>query len=158
MTHEDKYISIEWIDVEKKHLNLISTLKPGNESVNLSSYLAEWCPDCKSQISPLIKLFNDYKKLGLEMNIIMDYSSKESSLLFMNEHDVEIPFIYGELFEKNELKRLETSFYMFRQLIRDKRKWGVPFHLIRKKNSSMVGIIKGEFKDRELRDYISENL
>ena len=121
--------------------------------------MSEWCPDCINQIYSLNKLSNDYKKYDLKMMIVMDYSKKSDSEKFIKNNNISIPFSFGELFEKDELLCFNTNFYKFRKTINDNRKWGVPFHfLICENDISRVGIIKGEFKDEEIRSYILKNL
>ena len=157
----DKYASIEWIDLKNKELiiKLLKPLKKIRSKIKILSYMSEWCPDCINQISSLNKLNNDYKKYDLKMMIVMDYSKKRDSEKFIKNNNISIPFLFGELFEKDELLRLKTNFYKFRNNINDNRKWGVPFHfLLCDSNVSRIGIIKGEFKDEEIRNYILKNL
>ena len=161
MAVKNKYASIQWIDLKNKKsiLTLLKPLKKIRSKIKILSYMSEWCPDCISQISSLNKLNNDYKKYDLKMMIVMDYSKKRDSEKFIKNNNISIPFSFGELFEKDELLRLNTNFYKFRKTIDDNRKWGVPFHfLICESNISKVGVIKGEFKDEEIRSYILKNL
>tara|TARA_B110000196_G_scaffold186094_1_gene159548 strand:+ start:146 stop:646 length:501 start_codon:yes stop_codon:yes gene_type:complete len=157
----NKYSSIEWVDIKNKKsiLYLLKPLKKIRSKIKILSYLSEWCPDCINQITSLNKLYVDYKKYDIRMMIVMDYSKKNDSEQFIKNNKISIPFSYGELNEKNELLRLDTNFYKFRNTINDYRKWGVPFHfLLSESQISKVGIIKGEFKDEEIRTYILKNL
>jgi glutaredoxin-related protein len=161
MDLNNKYASIEWIDLNNKELilTLLKPLKNIRSKIKILTYMSEWCPDCINQIYLLNKLSNDYKKYDLKMMIVMDYSKKRDSEKFIKNNNISIPFSFGELFEKDELLRLKTNFYKFRKTIDDNRKWGVPFHfLICESDISRVGIIKGEFKDEEIRSYILKNL
>jgi len=156
-----KDVSIEWINVksEKFIKDVFKPLIKNHSKIKILSYLSEWCPDCINQITALKNIHDDYKKFDLTMMIVMDYSQKKDSEKFIKNNDISIPFSFGELFEKNETLRLKTDFYKFRETVNDNRKWGVPFHFILFDNQiSKVGIIKGEFKDEEIRAYIIKNL
>jgi glutaredoxin-related protein len=156
-----KDVSIEWINVksEKFIKDVFKPLIKNHSKIKILSYLSEWCPDCINQITALKNIHDDYKKFDLTMMIVMDYSQKKDSEKFIKNNDISIPFSFGELFEKNETLRLKTDFYKFRETVNDNRKWGVPFHFILVDNQiSKVGIIKGEFKDEEIRAYIIKNL
>tara|TARA_B110000438_G_scaffold59427_1_gene59575 strand:+ start:479 stop:982 length:504 start_codon:yes stop_codon:yes gene_type:complete len=157
----NKYASIKWVDFKNEQpiLTLLRPLKKTRSKIQILSYLSEWCPNCINQIISLNKLYYDYKKYDFSMMIVMDYSPKKASEQFIKDNKIPIPFSYGELFEKDELLRLDTNFYKFRNVIDDNRKWGVPFHFILcESQTSKIGIIKGEFKDEEIRTYILKNL
>ena len=161
MDRNNKYSSIEWVDLKNKKsfLTLLNPLKKINSKIQILSYLSEWCPDCINQINSLSRLHSDYKKYDIKMMIVMDYSKKKDSEQFIINNDISIPFSFGELFKKDETLLLNTNFYKFRNTINDNRKWGVPFHfLICETKISKVGIIKGEFKEKEIRTYILKNL
>jgi peroxiredoxin len=157
----NKYASIEWVDLKNKKpfLTLLKPLKKIRSKIQILSYLSEWCPDCTNQITSLNKLHDDYKKYDIKMMIVMDYSKKKKSEEFIKKNEVSIPFSYGELFKKDELLRLDTTFYKFRKTINDNRKWGVPFHfLLCDSQISKIGTIKGKFKEKEIKNYILKNL
>tara|TARA_B100001167_G_C16726827_1_gene283923 strand:+ start:62 stop:547 length:486 start_codon:yes stop_codon:yes gene_type:complete len=161
MNHPHEYASIEWID--DKNMNIVFNLLKGidfnNYLIQVITYFAEWCPNCQYESKPLKKLFKDYHSRGLGITIIMDYSSRDASDQFIKKNGLQIPTHYGELDKKDKSKRIETSFYQFRKSLGDPRDWGVPFHIIiAKDNPSSFGIIMGEFKDNEIRSYLSKYL
>ena len=88
----------------------------------------------------------------------MDYSPKNNSNHFVQIHGISIPVQYGELDEKDEAKRSETSLYKFRKSMGDQRGWGVPTHLIVEKEGNIMGVVLGEIIQDEIRPYLNTKL
>ena len=161
MNRPHEYASIKWIDNKNMDIlfNKSKRISINNYPIQIITYFAEWCPNCQYESKPLKKLFEDYHSRGLGITIIMDYSSKEASNKFIKKNELQIPNLYGELDKKDQSKLIETSFYQFRKSLGDSRDWGVPFHIIiANDNPSSFGIIMGEFKDNEIRSYLSKYL
>ena len=67
--------------------------------------------------------------------------------------------ILGELNEKNKKNVNQISFTKFRYDINDSRVWGTPFHIILIKGKMYkIGIVKGEFIYKEIRELLLDNL
>lgn len=145
-------------DLTGKEIDLVNTYSK-NSKVLILSFFAEWCSNCQYEATQIKKLFSDYNSFGLNMVLIMDYSSQENALSFVNKHELEMPMVFGELDEKNEEKRSNTQFYQFRKALGDGRGWGTPFHIIIENgNTNKVGIIMGEIIEKQIQQYIAETL
>ena len=179
MLYEQKsheYKSIQWVDSESidnlgiilsnlicrdlsgNRIELVKTYG-GESDVTIFSFFAEWCPNCHYEAKQINQLFLDYKDRGLSLILVMDYSSYKKSLAFVNNCKLDVPFVFGELAEKNEQQKVKTQFYKFRSALNDERGWGVPFHIILEKdNSDKLGIVMGEFISNDIKTYLGKTL
>ncbi len=145
-------------DLAGKDIELVKTYSK-DSLVLILSFFAEWCPNCHNEAPQIKKLYSDYNSFGLNMALIMDYSLKENSQSFVNKYDLDLPVVFGELDEKNEVKRNNTQFYQFRKALGDERGWGTPFHIIIEKgNTNKFGIVMGELIGKEIKAYIKAKL
>ncbi len=127
--------------------------------VLILSFYAEWCTNCHYEATPLKKLYSSHKSNGLNMVMVMNYSTKEKSLSFVNKYGLDMPLALGELDEKNERKRNNTQFHQFRKKLGDERAWGTPFHIIIEKDKpEKVGIVMGELIGKEIKNYLANTI
>ena len=160
MGRPHEYASISWISMDEasQFINPFLIQSGYSGQVQIVSFFAEWCPNCVYEVSAVQYLYNEYHSHGLEMTLVMDYSPKNNSDHFVQTHAISIPVQYGELDEKDEAKRSETSLYKFRKSMGDQRGWGVPTHLIVEKEGNIMGVVLGEIIQDEIRPYLNTKL
>ena len=89
----------------------------------------------------------------------MNYANMEKSKKFIELYKLKMRMILGELNEKNEKNVNKILFTQFRDDINDSRIWGTPFHIIMIKGKmNKIGIVKGEFIFKELRQLLYDHL
>ena len=161
--HEYEYI--EWVNFNK--LSIDSTTLPGIQQslkkkkakVNIVSYFAEWCPNCHYDAITLKNIYDEYYQYDLEMILVMNYANMEKSRKFIELYGLKMEMILGELLEKSKKDVDEILFSQFRKDLNDSRIWGTPFHLIIINGKiDNIGIVKGEFIKKEIRELLSDNL
>ncbi|MFQ6674023.1 MAG: TlpA family protein disulfide reductase [Fidelibacterota bacterium] len=138
-------------------LGRIDSTRP--PKVFIVSFLAEWCEHCNYEAPFLAKLYSTWRKKGLEMAAIFEYSEREKSQEFMRRYGLSMPFYFGEIRGKLQGKRDITAHYRLRTRLADERGWGTPFHLL------FVGddvknlyYVAGEFVEEELIKFLGERL
>ena len=165
MGQPHEYKNIEWIN--SNQLSIDISLLPGiNESlndrkakINMVSYLAEWCPNCHYEAITLKNIYNEFYKHDLEMILVMNYSSIYKSKKFAERYELKMRMILGELNKKNKKNVNEIAFTKFRNDSSDSRIWGTPFHIIIIQGEmNKIGIVKGEFIYKEIRELLSDHL
>ena len=165
MNKPHEYESIEWMNMDQSIIDI--TILPGiNESlndqkskINIISYLAEWCPNCHYEAATLRNIYEEFYKYDFEIILVMNYATKEKSKEFAEGYELKMRMISGELNEKNKKNLNQIAFTQFRNDINDSRIWGTPLHIIiigGKMNK--IGIVKGEFIYKEIRELLLDNL
>ena len=165
MDKPHEYEHIEWINSNQSRIQL--SLLPGiNESlnnrkakINIVSYLAEWCPNCHYEAITLKNIYNEFYKHDLEMILVMNYASMYKSKKFAERYELKMGMMLGELNKKNKNNVNEIAFTKFRNDVSDSRIWGTPFHIIIiQREINKIGIVKGEFIYKEIRELLSDHL
>ena len=160
--HEYEYI--EWVNFKKLSIDpttlpgIQQSLKKKKAKVNIVSYFAEWCPNCHYDAITLKNIYDEYYQYDLEMILVMNYANMEKSRKFIELYGLKMEMILGELLEKSKKDVDEILFSQFRKDLNDSRLWGTPLHLIII-NSKIdnIGIVKGEFIIKEIRELLSDN-
>ena len=165
MNKPHEYESIEWVNIDQSIIDL--TILPGiNESlndqkakINIISYFAEWCPNCHYEAVTLRNIYEEFYKYDFEIILVMNYANMEKSKKFTERYELKMRMILGELNEKNKKNVNQIAFTKFRNDINDYRVWGTPFHIILIKGKMYkIGIVKGEFIYKEIRELLLDNL
>jgi thiol-disulfide isomerase/thioredoxin len=161
--HEYEYI--EWVNFKKLSIDpttlpgIQQSLKKKKAKVNIVSYFAEWCPNCHYDAITLKNIYDEYYQYDLEMILVMNYANMEKSRKFIELYGLKMEMILGELLEKSKKDVDEILFSQFRKDLNDSRIWGTPFHLIIINGKiDNIGIVKGEFIKKEIRELLSDNL
>ena len=165
MNKPHEYESIEWMYMDQSIID-ISILPGINESlndqkakINIISYLAEWCPNCHYEAVTLRNIYEEFYKYDFEIILVMNYANMEKSKKFTEQYELKMRMILGELKEKNTKNVNRIAFTKFRNYINDYRVWGTPFHIILIKGKMYkIGIVKGEFIYKEIRELLLDNL
>ena len=166
MDKPHEYQHIEWIKISKSDRILNSLIgiqdsleETKNTKINIISYLAEWCPNCHYEALTLRDLYQEYSRFNIRMTLVMNYSDKNKSMNFVESYGLEMNILFGELNQKQEDKLAELLFTKFRKMNSDLRKWGTPFHIIIiNGNIENIGIVKGEFVIKEIKDFLIDKL
>ena len=165
MDKPHEYEHIEWINSNQSRIQL--SLLPGiNESlnnrkakINIVSYLAEWCPNCHYDAVTIKNIYDEFYKYDFDMILVMDYANMEKSKKFIELYKLKMIMILGELNEKNKNNVNKIAFTQFRNDINDQRIWGTPFHVIIINGKiTKIGIVKGEFIFKEIRELLYDHL
>lgn len=145
-------------DILGKEVDLVSAYAKKN-SIFIISYMAEWCGNCHYEAPQLKTIYEEFSKLGLEVVVVMEYSSMEGARSFVNKYSLPMPIYFGKIQSKDENRRHLTQHYKLRKALADERGWGTPFHIIIENgNLNKVGIVTGEFKVKELTLYLEKSL
>ena len=165
MDKPHEYEHIEWINFNKSAAELISlpgiqeSLKNKRAKINIVSYFAEWCPNCHYDAVTIKNIYDEFYKHDFEMILVMNYANMEKSKKFTELYELKMRMILGELNEKNEKNVNKILFTQFRDDINDSRIWGTPFHIIMIKDKmNKIGIVKGEFIIKEIRELLYDHL
>ncbi len=165
MDKPHEYQHIDWVNMSKSDMTLNSlpgimeSLSGENHKINIISYLAEWCPNCRYEALTLGNLYRKFSKLSIKMTVVMNYSEIKKSMSFVNSYNLKMNIFFGELIEKQEYSLNKLLFTQFRKKNNDLRKWGTPFHIIIiNGNIEDIGIVKGEFIIKEIEDFLTNKL
>ena len=146
------------MDISGSDINLVKNHAQG-DNILILSYIAEWCKNCHYDAPQAEKIYSEFKALGLEIAVIMEYSTMEGAMNFINKYKLSMPVYFGRVHGKEESKRHLADHYALRKALADERGWGTPFHIIIEKgNLEKVGFITGEFKPRNLKRYLAHQL
>ncbi len=150
--------SLNAVDIKGRSVNLLN-IYPQDEGVFILSYMAEWCKNCHYDAPLIEKLYKNFSELGLKMAIIMEYSTLQGAMAFINKYGLSMPVYFGQLQVKDKTKRHLTEHYALRNALSDDRGWGTPFHLIIENgNLNKVGVVTGELKPGKIRRYLAHTL
>ena len=165
MDKPHEYEHIEWINSNKSVVELTSlpgiqeSLKNKRAKINIVSYFAEWCPNCHYDAVTIKNIYDEFYKYDFDMILVMNYANMEKSKKFIELYKLKMRMILGELNEKNKNNVNKIAFTKFRNDINDPRIWGTPFHvIIIKGKMSKIGIVKGEFIFKEIRELLYDHL
>ena len=113
----------------------------------------------KGQIMIVLNIYNEFYKHDLEMILVMNYASMYKSKKFAERYELKMGMMLGELNKKNINNVNEIAFTKFRNDSSDSRIWGTPFHIIIIQGEmNKIGIVKGEFIYKEIRELLSDHL
>ncbi len=164
MSKDHEYSRIEKVISEKAKdaffsIPNILDIKNSTKKIQFISFLAEWCPNCDYEAIELKDYINIYNSM-VDFSTVMLFSSLSKSNQFISKYAFNSKFIDSECNVKDEVLNKRTSFFRFRELLGDDRKWGVPLHMIRiiNLNEEELFIIKGESKKLEVQNFLNENL
>jgi thiol-disulfide isomerase/thioredoxin len=160
MSNIHEYSIIEKIkDIEAKNMMFsipyLAKIKKSEKKIQFISFFAEWCPNCEFEAINL-KTYIDRYSPAIGFSIVMQFSSNSKSKKFVSKFKLNSKLIEPECLLKDENLNKETSFYKFRKVLNDERKWGVPFHIIRiiKQKGEEIFVIKGESRKEDLQNFL----
>lgn len=160
MSNIHEYSIIEKIkDIEAKNMMFsipyLAKIKNSEKKIQFISFFAEWCPNCEFEAINL-KTYIDRYSPAIDFSIVMQFSSNSKSKKFVSKFKLNSKLIEPECLLKDENLNKETSFYKFRKVLNDERKWGVPFHIIKiiKQKGVEIFVIKGESRREELQNFL----
>ena len=132
----------------------------GFPKVLLISFMAEWCPNCHYETPVLNSIYNAWHSSGVDMIIVAEYSDPDVwEHRFMQKHGIHIPYVLGELNEKNESLRDNIAHTRIRKLMNDRRVWGVPLHILIVAGSLKEAcFVTGEFKPGALEQFLKDHV
>ena len=164
MSNEHEYSFLEKINQKKVENALFSipnllSIKNSYKKIQFVSFLAEWCPNCDYEAIELANYVDTYNSL-VDFSIVMQFTTHAKSGKFISKYRLNTSLIQPECKEKDEELNIKTAFYKFRRTLIDKRKWGVPLHVIRvvKRTGNEIFVIKGESKREEVQNFLDKNL
>lgn len=147
--------------VEEENESLLSRFEErGFPKVLLISFMSEWCPNCYYE-GPLFKdVYDSWKERGLEVLLVVEYSDRaEWENRFVKPLGINLPTVFGELSEKDEVRKLSTSHHRIRTMMGDERNWGVPLHLLIVGGKlGDVHYVTGEFQPGALEAFVEMHL
>ena len=159
MSNIHEHSNIEKIDdIEAKNMIFsipyLAKIKNSEKKIQFISFFAEWCPNCDFEAVNL-KTYIDRYSSAIDFSIVMQFSSKSKSKKFVSKYKLNSKLIDPECLLKDENLNKKTSFYKFRKVLNDERKWGVPLHIIKiiKQKGVEIFVIKGESKKEELQNF-----
>ena len=150
----------------------VQTVQGGNESlldrfkkrgfpeVLLISFMSEWCSNCHYGAPELARIYDEWRERGFGLRVVVEYSDpliwrKD----FIEKHEIDLPYVIGELAEKNESKKAITAHHQIKSMMGDKRNWGVPLHiLVVGGKLQVVYYVSGEFSHGALEDFLPRRL
>jgi|LUMJ01.1.fsa_nt_gb thiol-disulfide isomerase/thioredoxin len=167
-----EYRKMEWTALDSIDIPSLEFRKNDNTLVSLSdllgdklppitiiSFMAEWCKNCRYEAPFMNEIYTKFKDSGLELIIIMEYSTPEGASEFLKKYEFQMPVLFGELSLKDEARKNTTHHSKIRNAIKDPRKWGTPFHIVLDNvNSKRVGLIPGEMERDEIREFLEKKL
>lgn len=162
MSNIHEHSNIEKIDdIEAKNMIFsipyLAKIKNSEKKIQFISFFAEWCPNCDFEAVNL-KTYIDRYSSAIDFSIVMQFSSKSKSKKFVSKYKLNSKLIDPECLLKDENLNKKTSFYKFRKVLNDERKWGVPLHIIKivKQKGVEIFVIKGESKKEELQNFLDK--
>ena len=160
MSNIHEYSIIEKIDdIEAKNMMFsipyLAKIKKSEKKIQFISFFAEWCPNCEFEAINL-KTYIDRYSPAIDFSIVMQFSTNSKSKKFVSKFKLNSKLIEPECLLKDENLNKKTSFYKFRKVLNDERKWGVPFHIIRiiKQKGEEIFVIKGESRKEDLQNFL----
>lgn len=154
---------------EGRTLNLREAVR--GQKLVLLTYFAAWCHNSNFDVQTVRSLHEKYRKKGLAVIGVCEYSSKDELRDFVSQHKTEYPVC---LESDDQLKdRTVTTHYKMRMQAGDKdRKWGTPLTLLfraealnasKDANNSIAPtinarVVAGEMNKAEVEDFIRQQL
>ena len=158
---EREYVKMEFF-YKKDLFYLEKIIKPAtfynkkkDSPLTITTFYAEWCPNCHYDVKTLKKVFNLFSDGLVDFNLNMMLSSDKDSINFIKSNNLQIPFKVSNLKKKDEQSFLKTTYSKFKSEVKDKRKWGFPLHIISKIEGARVAVIKGEIIKKEILEYLN---
>lgn len=131
----------------------------GYPEVLIVSFMADWCKNSVYQAPLLQETYERWGESGVQMAIVAEYSLAADFTEFVKEHELSVPYYFGEVQGKLEDQRETTTHYLVRTLLGDDRGWGTPLHiLILKGDRKTVYYVPGEFVEEELESFLNDHL
>jgi peroxiredoxin len=154
---------------EGRTLNLREAVR--GQKLVLLTYFAAWCHNSNFDVQTVKSLHEKYRKKGLAVIGVCEYSSSDELRDFVSQHKTEYPVC---LESDDQLKdRSVTTHYKMRMQAGDKdRKWGTPLTLLfraealntlKDTNDSAAQtisarVVAGEMNKAEVEDFIRQQL
>tara|TARA_Y100000590_G_scaffold466157_1_gene640639 strand:- start:462 stop:1025 length:564 start_codon:yes stop_codon:yes gene_type:complete len=150
----------------------VQTVEGGNEfllerfkergfpEVLLISFMSEWCSNCHYGAPELARIYDSWRDKGFGLRVVVEYSDPLTWRKdFIEKHEIDLPYVIGELAEKNESKKANTAHYHIKSLMEDQRNWGIPLHiLVVGGKLEEVYYVTGEFSPGALEDFLTRCL
>ena len=123
--------------LEGKTINLREATRSGKAV--LVTYFAAWCDNSAHDFETIKSLEAKYRKKGLRVIGVCEYSSRREVQEYLEQHKPEYPVcIEGD----DQTKKETTTHFSYRTQCGDERKWGTPFTLLlRSKDITSAGEI-----------------
>ncbi len=147
--------------VNSRNESLLSGLqKNGFPDVLLISFMSEWCPNCHYEAPLLNALYNAWRGRGFEALLVVEYSDRAAwEDRFVNSLGIALPTVFGQLSEKDEVRKPSTAHHRIRTMMDDSRNWGLPLHLLIVGGElGAIHYVTGEFHPGALEDFLARRL
>lgn len=155
--HLADYLNFDVRTTEGENESLLNRFKErGFPEVLLISFMSEWCPNCHYEGFLLKDVYDSWKERGLEVLLVVEYSDRAKwENLFVKPLGINLPTVFGELSEKDEVRKLSTSHHRVRIMMGDERNWGVPLHLLIVRGKlGDIHYVTGEFQPGALEAFV----
>lgn len=90
-------------------------------------FSAGWCKNSNNNGHAVKRLYDKYRRRGLGVVIVMEYSTPEDVRLHVNRIGIDYPVVIET---DSRSARKKSSHYRYRRQVGDNRKWGTPFYII----------------------------
>ncbi len=97
------------------------------KSLVIVEYFAGWCANSNRNGHVVERLWKEYGERGLGVVGIAEYSDAEELRIHINRIGIDYPVVIET---SKQDQRRDSSHYMYRHAVGDKRKWGTPFYVI----------------------------
>lgn len=127
-------------------------------------YFAAWCPNWKHDAPMVEKLYEKYKKDGLEIVGVSEYDTVDATRANLDVFKITFPVVTES---EARADRLTTTHYQIRTSTGDTRKWGSPWYIflepkrLEKKGDVLVNkaqVVNGEIVEMDVDKMIAEKL
>ncbi len=127
-------------------------------------YFAPWCPNWKHEAPFAQKLYEKYKKNGLEVVGVGEYDTVAAMKTNLDTFKITFPVVYES--DARDAKQ-KTLHYEYRKAVGDTRGWGSPWNIfieptkIEKKGDVLVKkafVVNGELIEAEAEKFVRQKL
>jgi thiol-disulfide isomerase/thioredoxin len=147
---------------DDKSLNLREATK--GKKLVMVVYFAPWCPNWKHEAPFAQKLYEKYKKDGLEIVGVGEYDTVAAMKTNLDTFKITFPVVYES--DSTQTKQ-KTLHYEYRKAVGDTRSWGSPWNIfieptkIEKKGDVLLKkafIANGELIEADAEKFVRQKL
>ena len=147
---------------DDKSLNLREATK--GKKLVMVVYFAPWCPNWKHEAPFAQKLYEKYKKDGLEIVGVGEYATVAAMKTNLDTFKITFPVVYES--DSTQTKQ-KTLHYEYRKAVGDTRSWGSPWNIfieptkIEKKGDVLLKkafIANGELIEADAEKFVRQKL
>jgi len=147
---------------DDKTINLREFAK--NKKLVMVVYFAPWCPNWKHEAPFAQKLYEKYKKDGLEIVGVGEYDTVAAMKTNLDTFKITFPVVYES--DSTQTKQ-KTLHYEYRKAVGDTRSWGSPWNIfieptkIEKKGDVLLKkafIANGELIEADAEKFVRQKL